>query len=237
MANITWTGIELLEQARYANGSFGDGITMSAEEVSDDLIALNMLLASWDIVLYATTQETKTLTASDASYSWGTGGDINTDRPVEFLDQTFIRRGDVDYPVRLVNQGVYNAISNKSITGLPEIIYFDPKYPLAYIYLYPSPDAADTLYLTSRKALSEITDSTQAISIPSELAAALKWNLSVELAPNYGVPITQVMALRAAETKGIVMARAFKYRMEPAKIDNVTGKNRVSSSNTSILSY
>src|SRR5574343_172042 len=222
---ITWTGLEILEQARYANGSFGDGIVMSADEVQDDLIALNMLLASWDAVLYANTQETKTLTAGDADYTWGTGGEINTTRPIDLLDQTFIRSGSIDYPVSLITQSEYNGITDKATTGRPEKVFFDPKTPLAYLYFYPTPSSADVVYLTSLKAISEITDHTAALSIPPELAVALKWNLSVELAPNYSVPVSQVMATRAQQTKAIVLNRAFKYRMEEAGFDDITGRS------------
>lgn len=222
---VTWTALEILEQARYANGSFGDGLVMSADEIQDDLIALNMLLASWDVVLYANTQETKALTPGTASYTWGTGGNINTDRPIDLLNQTFVRSGTTDYPVELITQAEYNGISDKATSGRPEKVFFDPKTPLAYLYFYPTPSSADTVYLTSLKAISEITDHTAALSIPPELAVALKWNLSVELAPNYSVPVSQTMAMRAVQTKTVVLNRAFRYRMTEASFDNVTGRS------------
>lgn len=232
----TWTGTELLKQARYANGSLGDGVTMTADEVATDLIALNMLLATWDIDYYAAVTEAFTLTANTAAYTWKlTTGDITTDRPVDLLDQTYILRGDISYPVRLITSAVYQAIGNKTVTGMPELIFFDPMMPAANLHLYPVPDAADVIYLTSLKALAEITDATAEIALHQDMVGALKWNLAVELAPNYGVPVTPLMQLRARETKGQVDARAFKYRMEPAKLDNMTGRNQPAS--TSILSY
>lgn len=219
---ITWTGTELLEQARYANGSFGDGVTMSADEVADDLIALNMLLASWDAQLYAHTQESKALTAGTASYTWGVGGNINTARPIELLDQTFIRVGSTDYPINKISQAEYNGISDKSTGGRPEYIFFDPQVSLAYIYLYPTPNSTDSIYLTSLKGITEITDATATLGVLPELAAALKWNLAVELAPNYGVPVTQIMMMRAQQTKSVVLNRAFKQKMFPVRFDNMT---------------
>lgn len=218
---ITWTGSELLRQARLANGSLGEGMTMHATEVNDDLVALNLLLASWDIQLYAHTQETKAMVVGDADYTWGTGGNINTARPIDLLDLTFIRIGTIDYPVSKITEVEYKQIPDKSSSGRPEKIWFDPQFPLAVIYLSPVPDSTDTLYLTSLKGISEITDVTATVSIPQETAAAIKWNLAIELAPNYGVQVTPIMAQRAMQTKSVVLARAFMYRVNTVSFDNM----------------
>src|SRR5574343_577293 len=184
---ISLTVNNLLRQARLVNGSLGDGVTITADELIDDMLALNLLLASWDLSIYANVQETKALTSGVASYTWGTGGDINTERPIDLLDQTYIRSGDIDYTVELITQPEYNAIPNKSTSSRPDKIFFDPKMAFAYVYFYPVPDSAYVVYLTSLKAVTELTDGANTVYLPQETLAALKWNLAVELAPNYNV--------------------------------------------------
>lgn len=222
---ITETVATLIRQARLANGSLGDGVTPSADETSDDMLALNLLLASWDMAIYTHTQESKALTLGVAAYTWGTGGDINTERPLDIVDQAFIRDGTQDSPVKLWTEREYNETGDKSSAGMPEYIYFKPSYPLAYIYLYPTPDAAYTIYLTSLKAMAELTSSTAEVSLSQEFAAAIKWNLAIELAPNYNVPVTPVMMGRAQQTKSIIINRAIKHKIYPAKFDDVTGSS------------
>jgi hypothetical protein len=80
----------------------GDDITGTDEE-TDALSVLNSLLASWSaerLLVPHLETDSLTLTASDGEYTIGSGGDINTTRPLR-IEHAFVRdSGNNDYPVR-----------------------------------------------------------------------------------------------------------------------------------------
>ena len=217
---LSVTVLDLLKQARQSNGTLGDGVTMSAEEAQSDMLALNIMLAEWSASgygVYYDKQEVFTLTANKASYTFGTGatsGNFNSSRPTELRDQSFIRLDDVDYSVRLIGADEYSQISSKDTTSLPDTIYFDPTYPLATVFLYPSPDQAYSLYITSAKTIDTFMSIYEVISLPQEYASAIKWNLSVELAPSYNVQVNQVLTTRARQSLKVVKNLNADLRLE-----------------------
>jgi hypothetical protein len=218
---LSVTVLDLLKQARQSNGTLGDGVTMSAEEAQSDMLALNIMLAEWSASgygVYYDKQEVFTLTANKASYTFGTGGNFNSSRPTELRDQSFIRLNDVDYAVSLIGSDEYSQISSKDTTALPDSIYFEPTYPLATVFLYPSPDQAYSLYITSAKTIDTFMSIYETISLPQEYASAIKWNLSVELAPSYNVQVNQILTTRARQSLKVVKNLNADLRLEPARL-------------------
>jgi hypothetical protein len=94
-----------------------------------------------------------------------------------------------DYDVELISESEYNSISEKTTSSRPSSLWFYPSYPLAYIYLYPTPDAAETLWLVSMKIFTETSsfDSlTATLAFPPEYEEPLINNLALRLAPRFG---------------------------------------------------
>jgi hypothetical protein len=227
---LSVTVLDLLKQARQANGSMGDGVTMSAEEADTDMLALNIMLAEWSASgygVYFDKQETFALTVNKASYTWGTGGNFNSSRPTEIRDQCFIRLNDIDYPVSLIGADDYAQISTKSTTSLPDSIYFDPTYPLATVFLYPSPDQAYALYITAAKTIDTFTSIYETIVLPQEYASAIKWNLAMELMPSYNIPLSPIVGARAKRSLTVVKNLNADLRLEPVKAPSIGGQSNV----------
>ena len=195
---------ELLKSSLRLIGAIATGETPSNDEMKDALSALNTMLDGWSahrLTVYATTQESLTLTAADYEYTIGSSGNLNTTKPVKVLSAFTRDSSGQDYPVEVyTDRERYNALIDKDASGRPEELFYVPSHPLGYLYLYPAPDTAYTLYIESLKPLSALSGYTTEISLPTGYERALKYNLAIELAPEFGVSVPAEVAAVAMES-------------------------------------
>lgn len=185
----TTTLYDLLTGALRADGLLYEGQTPSASKIQNAQDAMNLTLDELsDIILYASVTEQFNLVAGKGTYAIGPSGDFDTSRPVSVVDCCFVRdlTSGVDYPVPMLNQGQFNAISLKNYTlSIPQNIFYDPQYPLGQITFYFIPDKEYLFNLVSVKPLSEITSLTEAINLPPEFRNFIKWMTAKALAADY----------------------------------------------------
>ena len=150
-------------------------------------------------------QESFALTASDGSYTIGSGGDFNTTRPTKIVDPCFIRdSSNLDSPVQIIDAAAYGRIVQKNIDGsYPGYLFYDAAYSssLGTIYLYPEPQAGLTLFINSWQQLASLSTLTASLSLPPGYQRAIEFNFAVEFASEFGKePPASVVAL-AKQTK------------------------------------
>jgi hypothetical protein len=170
------------------------GEAPQASESQDALTVLNNMIQSWNnerLMLHKMTQESETLTANQGTYTIGTGGDFNTDRPIRF-ESVFIRdSNNNDYQLQVINDQQYGKITIKSTeSNYPRYLYYRPNYPLGQINLWPVPDAAYTLFMNVWSQIGTFAALTTSVSLPDGYQRCLEYNLAVELAPEYQIPST-----------------------------------------------
>jgi hypothetical protein len=184
------TANDMISRALRLIGVLGQGRrTLDATEASDGLDALNTMMDSWSIdrsMIFQLLTQTHTLTAGTADYSIGTGGTINTTRPVK-IDQAFIRdNANYDYPVEIINKTAYDSIALKSTRTRSRYLYYDEIYPLAFIRLIYTPsNSTDVLHFTSWKQLQQFSLGTTELDLPPGYQRAIEFNLALELQPEY----------------------------------------------------
>jgi len=184
------TANDMIARSLRLIGVLGQGRrTLDSTEASDGLSALNTMLDSWSIdrsMIYQQLTETHTLTAGTADYSIGSGGTIDTTRPVR-IDHAFIRdTSNYDYPVQVINKGAYDAVPLKTTQSRPKYLYYDEIYPLAFIrLLYTPSDSTEVLHFTSWKQLQQFSTGSTALSMPPGYQRAIEFNLALELQPEY----------------------------------------------------
>ena len=175
-------------------GVIATGETPTDDELQDAREALNMMLGSWSakrLLIPYRTEESFALVASTNPYTIATGATFNTARPVR-IESGFIRDSNGnDTPIKIITRDQYNAHVLKTTTGRPYELFYEDTYPTGTVFLYYSPDEIYTLFINSWKALTQLPLLTTEISMPDEYLRALKFNLAVEVAPEFGrsVPI------------------------------------------------
>lgn len=198
------TAAAIINRALRLIGVLASGETASASEQADALEALNSMLDAWrneSLMVYALRDESLTLTGA-ASYTVGTGGNLNTARPVK-IETTFYRSGGIDYPVRIASALAWAGIAAKTVgSGIPDWMYYEPSYPLGRIYLNPNPpDGA--LHLVTWAPLTSFAAS-DSVALPPGYQEAITYQLASRLAIEYGkaVPV-EIAAIGAAAKKDI----------------------------------
>jgi hypothetical protein len=162
------------------------GGTLTAAEQTHYLAKLNSMLESWSLerlMCYQVVEESKALTASDGTYTIGSGGDWDTARPTKIV-QAWIRDSDnEDTPLKVINADSYNSIPAKTTDGTyPEYLYYDGAFVagLASIYLYPEPSASLTLYISSWKQLQSFATISTTLVLPPGYQRAIEYNFAIE---------------------------------------------------------
>lgn len=224
------------------NGSFrllgilAEGETPSDAQSSDALSALNDMIDSWsneNLMIINSVREVFPLTAGKQTYTIGTSGDFNTTRPMEIQDCMVQLTGttpNVELPVQILNQDEYDAIIIKGTTSsIARKIYYDNAFPLGTIWVWPVPqDGTTNLVLVSTKPLTTLASLTTTIGLAPGFNRALRYNLAVELAPEYGVEPSDVVVTIATRSKASIKSRNMKTQvmgLDPALVPKLAGFN------------
>lgn len=193
-------------------------------QLSEGLSALNQMLNIWNaenLMVYDIIKEYFTLTSGTGTYSIGSGGDLDTDRPQKLID-AFIRDDNAqDYPVKVdMTEKEYNAIIDKTASQRPEKLYYKSSYSLGYIYFDYVPDDDYEFHLDSWKQISELAALDTTISLPNEYETPLRYNLAVLLADEYGITVSKNVISIAVSTKTIL--ENFNVPLlQPATLDSL----------------
>lgn len=174
-------------------GALSSSEVPAGQEQHDAFNALSDMLDRWStngLVVFDKIIEPFTLVAGQQSYTIGTGGDFDTVRPQKILNAGIQFAGispATELPVNIINLDQWSEIIVKDIQStLPIALYLEDSFPLAVINLWPVPSAANILNLYSWKPLTPFASASTVISLPPGFAEALRYNLAVRLAPEYG---------------------------------------------------
>lgn len=186
----------ILERSLRLIGVLQAAEAMDPEDAADSLDVLNGMLEAWrldSLLVYARLRYLFALTAGQAQYTVGVGGQFNIERPVRIEDARFITgsgQQTLDTPLPLLTDAQYRAISVKftpSAWGL--WAYYDPTYPLGTFVLWPVPSTSASVRLTVWQPLATVPTIETDIDFPPGYRRALEYNLAREMAPEYGVAL------------------------------------------------
>lgn len=198
------TASDLIKSSLRIIGVLGEGDTASNQGMQDALVSLNDLLEQWTLerlMIYDLQTESFTLVSGTNNYTIGSGGTFNTTRPVK-IEDAYIRDSSIDYRLSIISKREYEDFSSKSNEStIPQYLYYEPSFTLGKIFLYPTPSSANTLRIVTWKPFTAFATITTSVSFPPAYYKALRYNLAMELSPEYGKTITSDIMMIAQETK------------------------------------
>lgn len=207
------------------------GGTLTADEQTHWLARLNAMMESWSIdrlMCYQLLQESFSLTAGTESYTIGSGGTFNTDRPNKIVNPCYtIDSSNVRFPVQIIAADAYRRLSIE-LTGntCPSYLFYDSAFvsSLATIFLYPKPSASLTLYINSWKSLQSFSTISDTVVLPPGYQLAIESNFAIHAAAGFrDVPASVVKI--ATDSKAAIMSLNVPDMMlrMPAGLVNVRG--------------
>lgn len=212
------TALEIINGAARLIGVTRKGEALDADEAADGLVSLNDMLSSWSnhsLNVYARTLESLTLATSALSYTIGSGATLNTTRPVKIVSGV-IRSGNIDYDLEFVSETQFESIGLKSTSGGPSCYAtYDNGYPTGTLRFYPMPTAGDVLRLLSEKPLTEFATLATTVDLPPGTKRALRFNLAIEMASEYGKDPRPAVVKGAMDSLGSIRLAAAKNRPMP----------------------
>lgn len=183
-------------------GVVASGETPPASELTDGMSALNDMLDSWSVeglIVYKTTRESFALVANQAQYTMGTSGtpDFSSARPVDIEDAAIeltTSSPTVEVPMDILNDHQWAAEKIKGTTStIPTKLHPQGTYPNETFDIWPVPQTNYNLILYTKKPLTTFTSLSTAISVPPGYQRAMRYNLAIELAPEYGKEPSQTV--------------------------------------------
>lgn len=228
------TAKELIQDALTMLMVYSPDVILTAEESNTALRALNSLIesiANEPLTLNTVTKENFTLVGGQATYTWGTGGNFNSSRPINIQACTTAitgTAGNIDFPVCMVDYDDYAAIQLKTLqTNYPQYVYCDGAYPLNNITFYPVPSSAIPVTFYSYKQLTEFANVTESVAFPQGYYRMLVAMLAIELAPSYQVQASQnILDIARQSKKNIMMtnAKSLTMQTDPVLAGNAFGR-------------
>lgn len=198
---------DIIERAMVKARIISPGEAIPASKLNQVYAELNDMLESWaleKLMVVADILESFSLVVGQAEYTYGTGGDFDSARPIEIKDETFVRSGGVDSVINLITQDVYRRRKSKTTGGLPQIMAYNPAYPLGTVFLWPTPSSTDTIHLRVAKTLTGFPDTTTEVALEPGFSRAITSNLAVEISPNFGKKVSRELSFLAGQAKSII---------------------------------
>lgn len=131
----------------------------------------------------------------------------------------------IDTPMQMWARLDYQAQPNKYSSGTITAFFFDPQTAgkaggawtgqTALLNLWPNPaDNTNGFRFTAQRPVQDLANLANLPDFPVEWNAALKWNLAMEIGPEFGVPTEQMTIINAQATKWFNMASSWDRESE-----------------------
>lgn len=193
-------------------GVLAAGENPQADETQDALASLNDMIEAWKIerlMVFAILSQRFNLVAGKKSYTLGPGGDFAAERPVRIDQVSLIYTVDspqpLTLPIDIINLDQYQALVTPDVTStIPLQVYPNEDYPLRTLSFYPVPSLNLPIDLFTWKLIDGFADVNQTISLPPGYARALRFNLALELADEYGKQVPVATAAIARDAKAAI---------------------------------
>lgn len=215
VATFNVTRDQLITGALRMIGAIAQGETPTATQITEAAEALNMMIKAYEadgMPLWGLTEYAVTLTNGVNSYNIGSGKTIDIPKPLKVIqawnrDSTSL----VDIPMRIITKQEYNILGNKTTSGNPIQIYYEPLLDYGVLHVFPTPDTTSAtknkVYLVYQRPFEDFLASGDTPDFPQEWLEALKYGLAARLAPEYGMPLEQRQFLNreAGDLKAVAL--------------------------------
>lgn len=206
----------VIKDALLLCGGIEDNEQPTGSQEAIALRALNRLVKHWSqkgLKAWCWNEATLTLVAGQASYDLGVGGDLVIPRPLEIRNaRKVISTNETE--IRIVSRSEYMFQPNKTDRGEPVFVFYDPQLDVGTLYVWPTPDDADSIKFSYRQHIEDFDIKTNDPYFPPEWMRALVYGLASDLIPHYSVK---------GEDAARIEARAAQFLAEAEDSDREAG--------------
>lgn len=203
---FTSTAVNIIRDAMLLVRAIDPSESVDAQESSDILRILNLMIKSWQSkeYLWKLSDVTVTLTPGTQSYLVGPGGagTLSRVRPLR-LKYAVRRLSGVDINIRVISRQEYQDLPQKTQQGPTVDIYYDPQVTNGVLYPWYTGDTSNTTIICTFSDPLDLFDTVNdSPDYPDEWIEAITYNLALRISPMFGKPVPQEVAMVAAESLG-----------------------------------
>lgn len=199
------TAGDLINSSLRLIGVLESGVNPSTQETADALASLNALLSQWqteELSIFTIANHTFPLVAGTQDYTIGDGGDFDSPRPERITRAGVIQSNGIRNELQIITSDDWAAIPEKNVSALvPRVLYNDHDYPLSTLHLWPKPSGTPTLDLYAWEQFTPFAAATDTFDMPPGYWDAIRFNLAIRLANEWGRSITQELGAQAQAYK------------------------------------
>lgn len=206
------TALDIISSALRLDGILASGEVPNAAEAQDALVVLNDLVDQWNaerLMIFTISRQVFSLVSGQQTYTMGLGGDFNVVRPAKIELVSIINLQNpsqpMELPLTILNEAGWSNIPVKNIlSSLPMSVWDGGEFPLRNLSYWPIPNVLVQTAIYSWVPLTSFTSLTTDLTFPPGYAKAIRYNLAVDLAPEYGKTVSEVVAAQAVLAKSVV---------------------------------
>ncbi len=186
-----------------ASGEVPDGA-----EGYDALMVLNQMIDALNIqrlFIYTLTISEFPLVPQQQTYTLGLGGNFNMDRPAKIERMSVVSllnpSQPLELPLTMLTDAGWQAVPVKLVgSTLPTQVYDDGAFPFRNLSFWPYPTIVDNVRIYGWSAVSQFPDLFTDVTFPPGYLKMLRYNLAVDLAPEFGRQTPPEVASQAVST-------------------------------------
>jgi len=189
---------DLIHSSMRLIGAIAAGEILETDELDDAFVSLNQMLASWNTEGASLVGRQRMVASIGFSNSLAL-----PQRPVK-IDAASTSINGVDSALEIVDAAGWEAIPvpEKAMQSIfIRKLYCDYLFPNSTVYIWPTPRLSGSLEMWIYAVMTQFASLTDTITLPDGYEAGLRWNLAVNLAPEYGRPLDQVVMANAQNFK------------------------------------
>lgn len=201
---------DILNRSLKLIGVLASGETASASMMQDAFVSMNAMVDSWKnvgLMVFENQVLSLTLISGQQTYTIGSGGQLNVERPNAINQATFILN-NIEYSVDVLTESEWAKIPNKNTTSdIPTKLYFNPAFPLAQISFWPKPSSALSIKLYSPKPVGRFASVDSIVDLPPGYEDLLVYGSADRIASEYGKEISPKQDALLIQTKAEIMRK------------------------------
>ena len=184
---------DIITESLEMTGIKSGHMSLDSDDAAMGLRRINGILDKWNITKlndYAVGEVSFPLVSGEQKYTIGSGGDVDTTRPVDVIDVYVQDTGSTNYPVTLIQFDQWNSITQRDVSSdYPSFVWYNPVNPLGEINIYPEPTSNYTMFLSVRTGFPAYTATSDTVILPTGYKELLVYQLAVELCSFFGEQI------------------------------------------------
>ena len=187
------TVLDLITRAYQVLGIYDPGEPLNSDDATLGLNVCNDMLDSWSnesLTCYEILEQSAPLVPGQQSYTIGPGGNFNMTRPIRIIEgpgSAYVQdTNGNNYQMEVVSRKKWNMYGNRSnvvTSNFPDVLFYDPQFPLGIISVMPFPLLAYTMFWDSYLQFTDFSSLTQTITLPPGYNLAIWTNLAGMLKP------------------------------------------------------